>query len=128
MDGKLRPIYFASRKINNYSAEVNYPAHRLEFLAPRLVVASKSKDYLQYYKFKVLTNSNPLSYILKKMNIDAVSQRWAAELSKFDFGVVYVTGVVLFSLIALCYCSRATPFDYINMNKLRTLYIRRHLP
>ena len=39
-----------------------------------------------------------------------------------------VGGVVFFSLIALCYCSRATPFDYVNMNKQRTLYIRRHLP
>ena len=33
--------------------------------------------------------------------------------------------VVFFSLIALCYCSRATPFDYVNVNKLSTLYIRR---
>ena len=39
-----------------------------------------------------------------------------------------VCGVVFLSLIALCYCSRATPFDYVNVNKLSTLYIKRHLP
>ena len=30
----------------------------------------------------------------------------------------FVAPVVFFSLIALCYCSRVTPFDYVNMNKL----------
>ena len=90
VDNKLRPIAFASRKTN--TAESNYPAHRLEFLALRWAVTSKFQDYLQYSKFEVRTDSNPLSYILKKLHLDAVSQRWAAELCKFDFDIVYRTG------------------------------------
>ena len=58
----------------------------------RWAVASKFKDYLQYSKFKVLTNTNLIAYIIKKMNVDAVSQRWASEPSKIDFEVVYKTG------------------------------------
>ena len=90
VEGELRPIYFASRKTN--SAEANYPAHRLQFLALRWDIASKFKDYLQYSIFKVLTDLNPLSYIINKMNVDSISQRWATELSKFDFEIVYRTG------------------------------------
>ena len=42
--------------------------------------------------FDVYTDSNPVVYILKKMNIDAVSQRWCAELAKFDFKIHYRSG------------------------------------
>ena len=52
----------------------------------------KFKDYLQYSKSNVLTDSNPLSYILKKINVDDVSQRWEAELSEFDLELVHRTG------------------------------------
>ena len=77
MERKLRPTYFAYMKTN--SAEANYPAQSLELRALRWAVASK------YSKYKVLAYSNPLSYILKKMDVDVVSQLWAADLSKFDF-------------------------------------------
>ena len=90
MERKFRSIYFASRKTN--SAEANYPVHRLEFLTLGWAVDSKFKDYLPYPKFKVLTDSKPLSYILKKMNVDDVSQYLAAKHSKFDFEVVYKSG------------------------------------
>ena len=90
VNGQLRPIAFASRKTN--SAESNYPAHRLEFLALKWAVTTKFRDYLQYTPFKVLTDNNPLLYILNKLDIDAVSQRWIAELSKYDFQIVYRTG------------------------------------
>ena len=87
--GELRPVAFASRK--TYKAESNYPAHRLEFLALRWAVTVKFKDYLQYSQFRVLTDSNPLAYILKKLEVDAVSQRWAADLSRFDFQVLILS-------------------------------------
>ena len=90
VNGQLRPIAFASRKTN--SAESNYPAHRLEFLALKWAVTTKFRDYLQYSPCKVLTDNNPLLYILNKLDIDAVSQRWIAELSKYDFQIVYRTG------------------------------------
>ena len=90
VNGQLRPIAFASRKTN--SAESNYPAHRLEFLALKWAVTTKFRDYLQYSPCKVLTDNNPLLYILNQLDIDAVSQRWIAELSKYDFQIVYRTG------------------------------------
>ena len=70
----------------------SYPAHRLEFLALRWTVPVKFKDYLQYSQFRVLTDSNPLAYIIKKLEVDAVSQKWTAELSRFDFDIEYRSG------------------------------------
>ena len=55
----------------------------------RWAVTVTFKDYLEYPQFRVLTDSNPLSYILKKLEVDAVYQRCAAELSRVDFDVEY---------------------------------------
>ena len=67
----------------------------------------------------------PLLFIIYMNDICNVSELLYTIMYADDTSVIIV---VFFSLIALCYCSRATPFDYVNVNKLSTLYIRRHLP
>ena len=89
-DGSIRPVAFASRKTT--LSESNYPSHKLEFLALKWAVTKKFKDYLLYNYFDVYTDNNPVAYIVNKLDIDAVSQRWMAELSKFNFKVHYRTG------------------------------------
>ena len=89
-DGKLRPIAFASRKTS--PSEVNYPSHKLEFLALKWAVTQKFKDYLHQSFCDIYTDNNPVAYMVNKMNIDATSQRWCAELAKYDFLVHYRTG------------------------------------
>ena len=48
--------------------------------------------YLHHSFVDIYTDSNPVVYILKKMDIDAVSQRWCAELAKYDFKIHYRSG------------------------------------
>ena len=71
INGELRPIAFASRKTS--VSESNYPAHKLEFLSLRWAVTHKFKDFLHNTFFEVYTDSNPLFYIVDKMDIDATS-------------------------------------------------------
>ena len=85
INGELRPIAFASRKTS--LSESNYPAHKLEFLSVGWAVTHTFKDFLHNTFFEVYTYSNPLFYIVDKMEIDATSQRWLAELSKYHIEI-----------------------------------------
>ena len=73
-------------------AEKNYPAHKLEFLALKWSVYDKFNDYLLRHRFTVLTDNNPLTYVLSSAKLDATGQRWVAALAAFDFDVLYRPG------------------------------------
>ena len=73
-------------------AEKNYPAHKLEFLALKWAIAEKFHDYLYGSKFEVLTDNNPLTYILTSAKLDATGQRWVAVLSAYNFTLTYRRG------------------------------------
>jgi len=90
--GKERPIAFASRSLSN--AELNYPVHKLEFLAMKWAVVEKFSDYLVGAKFRVETDNNPLTYVLTSAKLDATSQRWVSQLANYDFSIVYRSGKV----------------------------------
>jgi len=88
--GQLRVIAYASRGLSR--SESRYPAHKLEFLALKWSVAEKFCDYLYGNHFTVVTDSNPLTYILTTAKLDATSYRWLATLSTFSFKLVYRPG------------------------------------
>ena len=83
-------IAYASRGLNR--TEANYPAHKREFLALKWAMSDKFKDYLWGSKVTVVTDNNPLCYLLKTMKLDATSHRWLTALSVFDFEIVYKAG------------------------------------
>jgi transposase InsO family protein len=89
-DGKLHPIAFASRGLS--SSEKNYPAHKLEFLAMKWAICEKFNDYLYAAKFQVVTDNNPLTYVMSSAKLDATGLRWVAELSSYDFSLKYRPG------------------------------------
>ncbi len=89
-DGKLRVIAYASRGLR--PAERNYSAHRLEFLALKWAVTDKLHDYLYGQEFVVLTDNNPLSYVLTTAKLDATGSRWLSELSQYQFSIRYRPG------------------------------------
>ncbi|XP_033726170.1 uncharacterized protein LOC117315873 [Pecten maximus] len=68
-DEKSRVIAYASRGLTK--SEKNYPAHKLEFLALKWAVTEKFKDYLYNNEFQVLTDNNPLTYVLTSAKLDA---------------------------------------------------------
>ena len=72
-DGTERVIAYASRGLSK--SERNYPAHKLEFLALKWAVTQKYHDYLYGSQFTVLTDNNPLTYVLSSAKLDATGHR-----------------------------------------------------
>ncbi|RXN02811.1 Retrovirus-related Pol polyprotein from transposon 412 [Labeo rohita] len=89
-EGQLRVIGYASRGLSR--SESRYPTHKLEFLALKWSVTEKFSDYLYGNHFTVVTDSNPLTYILTSAKLDATSYRWLAALSTFSFKLLYRPG------------------------------------
>ncbi len=89
-DGRKRVIYYASRGLSK--TEQHYPAHKLEFLSLKWAITEKFYDYLYGQKFTVLTDNNPLTYVLTSAKLDATGHRWLAALSSFNFEIKYRPG------------------------------------
>lgn len=89
-DGQTRVVAYASRGLSK--SEKNYPVHKLEFLALKWAVSEKFHDYLYGANFKVLTDNNPVTYVLTSAKLDATSHRWLAALSLYNFDIHYKSG------------------------------------
>ncbi|RXN05331.1 Retrovirus-related Pol polyprotein from transposon 412 [Labeo rohita] len=89
-EGKLRVIAYASRGLSK--SERNYPTHKLEYLALKWAVCEKFSDYLYGTEFTVLTDNNPLTYVLTTAKLDAAGHRWLAQLSTYRFNIKYRAG------------------------------------
>lgn len=89
-NGQPRVIAYASRGLNR--SESRYPAHKLEFLALKWAIVEKFHDYLYGSQFTVVTDNNPLTYLLTTAKLDAASYRWLAALSTFSFNIKYRAG------------------------------------
>lgn len=89
-DGKKRVISYASGGLTK--TERNYPAHKLEFLALKWSITEKFNDYLYGHDFTVITDNNPLTYILTSAKLDATGHRWLAALSVYNFDIQYRSG------------------------------------
>lgn len=78
-EGSLRVIAYASRGLS--SCEARYPAHKLEFLALKWAITEKFHDYLYGKSFTVITDNNPLTYLLTTAKLHAASYHWLAALN-----------------------------------------------
>lgn len=91
-DGRERVVAYASRSLNPTERnDQNYSSFKLEFLALKWAVTEKFKDYLWGNKFLAFTDNNPLVH-LNTAHLGATEQRWAAQLSNFDFELKYRPG------------------------------------
>ena len=67
-------------------AERNYPAHKLEILALKWPITDKFNDYLYGANFEVVTDNNPLTYVLISAKLDASRHRWVGcSIGKLQF-------------------------------------------
>lgn len=87
---KPRPVAFVSKSLSR--PQSRYPAHRLEFYALKWAVCEKFAHWLKGTRFTVLTDNNPLTYIMSKPKLDACEQRWVSKLAPFDFDLKYIPG------------------------------------
>lgn len=89
-NGEPRVIAYASKSLSR--SQKKYPAHKLEFLALKWAVTEKFHDYLYGRKFHVLTDNNPLTYVLTTAKLDAAGHRWLAALGAYEFDITYRPG------------------------------------
>lgn len=128
-EGQKRVIAFASRGLSK--CEAKYPAHKLEFLALKWAVTEKFQDYLYGRPFLVITDSNPLTYVLTTAKLDATSYRWLAALSTFDFQLQYRAGKQNQDADGLSRRPHsAQPDDMLSKKELERIqqFTQRHLP
>ena len=90
-DGLKRVIAYASRALSK--SEQKYSAFKLEFLALKWAITEKFSDYLAASHFTVLTDNNPLTYVLTSAKLDATGQRWASALGQYQFDIQYRSGM-----------------------------------
>ena len=69
-DGKWHPVAFGSRELKG--GEAKYHSSKLEFLALKWAITEQFREYLQYRPFTMLTDNNPLTYVLTMPNLDAL--------------------------------------------------------
>ncbi len=86
----MRVIAFASRGLTK--GESRYPATQTRVFGTKMGVTSKFNDYLYGAEFTVITDSNPLTYILTSAKLDATSYRWLSSLSTYNFKLQYRAG------------------------------------
>ena len=73
---------------------MNYPVHKLEFLALKWAITDKFHDYLYGGNtFDVYTDNNPLTYVLSTAKLDACIHRWVARLANYNFNIHYRSGI-----------------------------------
>ena len=72
--------------------ERNYDAHKLEFPALKWSITQRFHEYLYGGTFEVYTDNNPLTYVLTSAKLDAMGQRWIANLANYDFKIFYQSG------------------------------------
>ncbi|CAB3989530.1 Hypothetical predicted protein [Paramuricea clavata] len=89
-NGKKRVLAYGSRSPTH--SEQRYCANRREFLALKWAVTEKFRSYLYGRKFHVITDSNPLTYLLTSAKLSTTDHRWLASLSTYDFTISYRAG------------------------------------
>lgn len=93
VEKKLKVVSFASRTLS--PAEKNYHLHsgKLEFLALKWSIVERFRDYLiNGPAFEVVTDNNPLTYVLTTARLNATGLRWISELANFRFTIKYRSG------------------------------------
>ena len=92
-DNVNRVVSYASRTLNEAERKYHLHSGKLEFLGLKWAVCEKFADYLcTGEKFTVLTDNNPLTYVMSTAKLNATGYRWVAELSNFNFAIKYRPG------------------------------------
>ena len=89
-NGRYHPVAYASHVLKG--GELKYHSSKLEFLALKWAMTEQFREYLQYQPFLVHTDNNPLTYVMKTPNLDAIRHRWVGAMAGYNFEIEYVCG------------------------------------
>ena len=80
-DGKERAIYYLSKKFT--ASETNYPT--VEKTCVALVwVLHRLKQYTLHHRIQLVTENDPIKYLLEKPTLIRKLAKWQVLLSEFD--------------------------------------------
>jgi hypothetical protein len=89
LDGNEYPIAFASRSCNSH--ERNYASYKGEMAAAVWAV-----DYFRMYllgqAFTLVTDHQPLAFLMRSQKLAGVYARWACRLQEYDITIAYRPG------------------------------------
>ena len=88
-DGHYHPVAYGSWALTAH--EKNYHSTKLELLVLKWAITEHFKEHL-YQPFLVLTDNNPLTYIMTTPNLDTTGRWWVRALAKFNFWLEYQKG------------------------------------
>ncbi|CAF1080795.1 unnamed protein product [Brachionus calyciflorus] len=88
-DGVLRPIAYFSKPLNK--AQRNYSTTEKELLAIVLAV-EHFHQYLYGQEFEIITDHQPLSWLLSCKNPNSRLARWLIRINNYTFTIVYRSG------------------------------------
>jgi hypothetical protein len=88
-DSDEYPVAFASRSCNKH--ERNYASYKGEMLAAVWGV-EHFRMYLLGQVFTLVTDHQPLSFLMKSQRLSGLYARWACRLQEYDITVIYRPG------------------------------------
>jgi hypothetical protein len=88
-DGLEYVVAYASR--SNNAAERNYTSYKGEMLAG-VWAAEHFRLYLLGRPFRLMTDHQPLSFLMKSNKLTGIYARWALRLQEYDFTIIYRPG------------------------------------
>lgn len=113
--GKDKPIAFASRTLNK--AEGNYSTTEKELLAI-LFAVNTFRPYIYGYKFKIVTDHRPLTWLFNAKDPGGRLVRWRLKLEEYDYEIVFKPGRINCNVDALSrYPVNAISTSGVNLNK-----------
>ena len=90
IDRKEHVIGYGSHSLNK--RESSYTTHKVEFVTLKSAVTKVIHDYLFGNQFIVKLDNNPLMYVLTTAQLDAMGHHWVAQLTSYNFTVLYSSG------------------------------------
>ena len=94
-DGLMRVIGYASRTLTPAKKGYHLHSGKLEFLALKWSITEVFKCYLYHASsFRVLTDNNPLTYVMSTAKLNATGMWWVGELAEYHFDIKYQPGRV----------------------------------
>ena len=109
-------------------SEQHYPAHKLEFLALKWALCDKCHDYLYGNTFTVITENNPLTYVLTTANLDATGHRWLAALGVYNFEIIYRPGKSNVDADSLSRLPTSQDTNHISANSIKSICNKISIP
>ena len=82
-------IKFASRSLTK--CEQSYPISKRELLGIVFAI-TKFENYLLGRQFKILTDHEPLTYLLSQKRLGQLQTAWLDTLLRFNFEIIYIPG------------------------------------